>query len=204
MDGVKPSTLAIYRYVCKLLIQHFGYDRSIATISTDNAKSFISDLSQRLCKTSISSASRRYRSLFRYGVKQGFLNSSPFDFTIERVDSDESRWHYITPDTIHKVLNSCRSDHERLPWHSVASGACAVRPNSTYYISAISTAASFAFPTTQKPAFGKFPYSRKSGRHSNIFPATLTTSSFPIVQTIRFSEKFIFWHAGSCRPVGGE
>jgi len=114
VNGVKPSTLSSYRTGFKYLIQHFGYDRSIATISTDNAQSFISELSQRLRKTSLSSASRQYRVLFRYGVTQGFLNSSPFDFTVERVDSDESRWHYITPGTIHKVLNFCRSDHERL------------------------------------------------------------------------------------------
>ena len=114
INGVKPSTLTVYRDTGKLLLRCFGYDRSISTISVNDAKSFISDLSQTQRKTSVSGAFRRSRVFFRYAVEQGFLTSTPFDFTIERVDSDESRWNYVTPGTIHKVLNFCRSDQERL------------------------------------------------------------------------------------------
>ena len=130
LDGIKSSTLNAYRDVSKLLVRHFGYDRSIATISVDDVKSFIGDLLRKQCKTSVSSVFRRCQMFFRYAVKQGFLSSTPFNFTIERVDSDESRWHYVTPGTIHKVLNFCRSDYERLALALGRFGACAVRLNS--------------------------------------------------------------------------
>jgi len=112
--GVKPLTLSAYRNAFQYLLGHFSFDRSVSTISIGEVRALVTEQSQCQRKTTVSSMYRKYQALFQFAVKQGILSSSPFDFRVERVDTDESRWRYVAPGTILKVLNSCLSDYERL------------------------------------------------------------------------------------------
>jgi len=111
---LKPKTFSIYCYIRRVLILYFGQDRSIATISVLDGKAFIGEFSQKMSKTSISSFFRHCRSFFRFAVDQGYIRVNPLGFKIERAHTDESRWHYVKSETIHKVLDACGSDLERL------------------------------------------------------------------------------------------
>ena len=111
---LKPKTFSIYSNIRRVLIRHFGQDRSIATISVLDGKAFIGEYSQTMSKTSISSFFRHCRAFFRFAVDQGYIRVNPLGFKVERIDTDESRWHYVTSETILKILDACRNDHERL------------------------------------------------------------------------------------------
>ena len=57
---------------------------------------------------------RRFHCVFEFAVNHGFLSKNPFDFSVERADTNEARRWYIEPDTIRKVLPHCINDRERL------------------------------------------------------------------------------------------
>ena len=113
-EHLKPTTIRTYGDIGKGLVEHFGKDRSLATIGVADGEACITEMSRHLAKTSVSSNHRCMLAMFRFAVKKGFIQTNPFDFPIERVDTDESRWFYITPEMIRKVLDACRNDQERL------------------------------------------------------------------------------------------
>ena len=98
----------------KHMIGHFGSDCLISSLSRIDAERFYSTLSSTLNAVSASGHFRRFRAVFGFAVSQGFISDNPFAFDVRRVDVNESRWFYVDPAVIRKVMNFCRNDRERL------------------------------------------------------------------------------------------
>jgi len=111
---LKKSTLSTYCSDRKHVIREFGLNRLVSTISRNDAENFISGLRKKLAICSVSPMSRRFHCIFEFAVNRGFLSKNPFDFTVERADTNEARREYIEPEKVRKVLLHCKNDRERL------------------------------------------------------------------------------------------
>jgi hypothetical protein len=111
---LKKNSLVAYRDTRNLMVNHFGHDLSISSLSRSDAERFYSSLLRIYNVCTSSTTFRRCRAVFAFAVEQGFSSENPFSFDVRRVDVNESRWHYVSSETIREVLTFCRDDRERL------------------------------------------------------------------------------------------
>jgi site-specific recombinase XerD len=111
---LKKNSLVTYGTTRKSMIRHFGPDRLISSVSRLEIETLFGELSKVQSACSVSTLFRRFRAVFEFAVRQGFLSENPFAVDIRRVDVNESRWCYVEPATIRQVLSCCRNDRERL------------------------------------------------------------------------------------------
>ena len=111
---LKKTTTSSYCDARKHFFRYFPQERSTATISQTDAETFVAALGKTLKPSTVSRMFRRFQEVLEFAKEKGFLQNNPFDFPVERIDTDEARLNYIAPETIRRVLNHCRNDHERL------------------------------------------------------------------------------------------
>jgi integrase len=112
--ALKPSSQFSYLNWYKNLVKYFGACRVVSTITPSDCKKFFDSCKSRFSDCTTARGLRRCKTIFNYAVKQGFIQSNPFAGITFRVDTNLERQFYVSRDVIHKVLEHCRDDRERL------------------------------------------------------------------------------------------
>jgi integrase len=110
------STRQHVRLVCDRLIDHFGEDTCLTSISRERAAAFWSAAKkirrdfegQELTKSSRNWILRYAKTLFKYAVEWGHIAENPFCMirAIRTGKQGRRRWHYITPDDYRALLRT--------------------------------------------------------------------------------------------------
>ncbi|GHT20073.1 hypothetical protein FACS1894189_9010 [Planctomycetales bacterium] len=111
---LKKGTIQGYCVCRRHLVQSFSIDRSITSITQIDAEKFIAEISKVLADCTIPRLFRRCKTVFKFAVDNGYLQSNPFSFKVSRDDVNTDRHCYIDRETIAKILDSCQDDRERL------------------------------------------------------------------------------------------
>jgi site-specific recombinase XerD len=111
---LKPSTQSRYRDLGNNLLSFFGKDKRISSIKKSDCERFVTQLLSDYASSTVSVGLRRFRTIFKFAVESGLISKNPFDKIKGGADVNEDRHIYVVGETVHKVMSSCRDDHDRL------------------------------------------------------------------------------------------
>lgn len=112
---VKQSTLLSYSHVRRNLIEFFGPDRQLATITPGDAEEFGSWLKRTVPAAATSNGrSRRARQFFAVAVKKRWLAANPFDGLRCGSQENRERMAFVSGEVIDRVLDQLTDDEYRL------------------------------------------------------------------------------------------
>jgi len=111
---LKPSTQHGYKLCYNLLLDFFGNGKKIASIAKTDGERFKAALQKKYAASTISRDIKRCRTIFKYAVESDWLVKNPFVGIPASLDFNLDRQVYVDRKTIHKVMEHCRDDHDRL------------------------------------------------------------------------------------------
>ncbi len=105
---VKPRTVTNLKRAAKALVDYFGEDRPITSITAGDAEDYrLHLLGKGLSENTVRRMCGRARQFFRVAVKRKLIDQEPFADIPCNVGANESRRRYITRDEIEHVLHAC-------------------------------------------------------------------------------------------------
>ena len=111
---VKASTRRTYQQTLQSLLNHFGGDIAINTLTVANADEWRKAISESsLATATVSKRVRVAKAIFRKAVKWDLLLRNPFEDLRSGSQSNPDRAFYITHEMMRAVLNECPSDQWR-------------------------------------------------------------------------------------------
>jgi len=107
--GKEPGTLVKWESDKKRIVQFFGTDKDIKTITRSDCSSYKTWLYQEchLADSTVGRAIRGARMFFTAWVRDGILSRNPFDGVKGSNAIDESRNHYIPAETVKLAMEYC-------------------------------------------------------------------------------------------------
>lgn len=111
---VKPSTVLSYEHVQRNLLDYFGGDRQIASITAGDADEFCRYLSGiGLSKATVAGRSRRARQFFRTAVKKKWISENPFEDIRPGSQTNPERQVYVPMEHVLAVIDQMPCDEYR-------------------------------------------------------------------------------------------
>ena len=115
---IKDSTRRGYSRVKTNLLEYFGADRNIGSITPGDAEDFRAWLGKqnayrkdgKLAATTVSKRCQRAREFFDVAIKKRWLSENPFSVLRGWVDSNPSRMEFVDRDKIAKVMKNCDAE----------------------------------------------------------------------------------------------
>lgn len=112
---VAPSTLRGLTECRDHLINHFGADRRLDTITPGDAEDFWRHLRGKLGENTTRRFCGRCKQFFRYAAKKYIIVESPFaEMKRLTVEGNEERQYFVTREEAQAVLNACPDNQWRL------------------------------------------------------------------------------------------
>ena len=112
---IKPSTRTNLEQVRRNLLDYFGTDRLLATISPGNADEFRVNLLGKLGENTVRRNCGRAKQFFRAAVRKRLIQENPFaDMKGCTVKATTDRFYFVTRETAAKVLEACPDAQWRL------------------------------------------------------------------------------------------
>lgn len=113
---VKPATRTTWKRARKHLVEFFGEERDMKTISLGEARDFFLQLQQKLSDNTARRTAGIAKQFFSDAMDRGFLERNVFvSKTIPTaVRGNEARQHFITRETADKILKACPNPQWRL------------------------------------------------------------------------------------------
>lgn len=111
---LKPSTMLIRNQVKSLLLDHFGNDRDITTITPGDADDWQQWLIKRgMAPATISKRVQVAKSYFRAMVRRELIQRNPFDGMRATAAANSNRMRFVTCGEINAVIAKCPNHHRR-------------------------------------------------------------------------------------------
>jgi integrase len=106
--NLKPNTLRNYDQTIRRLVDHFGADRTLDSISCGDADQWREQLLKNgLAPATVGREVKRARQFFRAAVRRKLIDENPFADVAAPAQVNTSREFYITRETTEKVLAAC-------------------------------------------------------------------------------------------------
>jgi hypothetical protein len=110
----KPKTRAHYRQWYNRLLQYFGENIKVSSITIDEAEKFADMLEDVLSPCTVYRGLGTCRVLFSFAVDLQVISADPFADLYRGQRKNEERQYYVERNVIDKVLSLCSDDFERL------------------------------------------------------------------------------------------
>ena len=124
---LKPATIAKYRYVGGYLVDYFGADKTLKSITAADAQRFKRFLLKRevrpatdtqpaktMAEATVSKAVKRAKTMFQEAVRDRLLTESPFAGVKGGAEVNPSRQHFIDRQVAKAVLDACPDHNWRM------------------------------------------------------------------------------------------
>lgn len=111
---VKPLTLTTWKQTRRLLVEFFGNDRLIDSITHGDADEWRLFLVGRLAETTVRKRCAAAKQFFRFAVRKRLIAESPFDELKSTSLTNPSRFYFLKREDAEKVLEACPDAHWRL------------------------------------------------------------------------------------------
>ncbi len=114
LSHAKPATAIFYGHTKRNLIEHFGEQRTLASITPLDADGFRAFLkSQELAAATINRRIVATKTLFRRAVRWGMITTNAFDGVVGGNSANEARKHFVSQADTLKLLDACPSPEWR-------------------------------------------------------------------------------------------
>ena len=103
------STQKNMAYFCRALVEFFGANRDLSTITPEEGQRFAFWMGTRNSNSTKNACVSRCKGVFQYAVELGWISASPFRFLKGGQQNNPSNKRYITEEEVQKVLSSCKN-----------------------------------------------------------------------------------------------
>jgi len=105
---VSQATKEVWSQVTRNLIDHFGADRGLPSITEGGAEDFkLFLIKEPLASTTVHKRLGFARQFFRMARKHKLIETNPFDDVSSKAVNQQDRQRFVTPEEIEKVLVVC-------------------------------------------------------------------------------------------------
>ena len=111
---VTIGTIANFRQVERNLVEFFGADRDLRSITEGDADDWRQHLAKTYAEASISKYIKRARQVFKSANRKVLIESNPFLDVKGGSESNDSRKHFVSRNITEKVLEACPDAEWRL------------------------------------------------------------------------------------------
>src|SRR5215510_12208301 len=111
---IKPRTRINLEACQARLVEFFGKDRSIKSITPGDADAWLLWLRERYANGTVGRTVKRAKQFFRSAVRSRLIPSNPFEDVKPPSQVNESRKHFVSQETTRKVLDACPDAEWRL------------------------------------------------------------------------------------------
>ena len=111
---LKVKTQNTYKMFGNRLLEFFGEERRLDSIERLDCEGFKNQRFGKFSPCTLSTGVRRCRAIFAFAVKSKWISENPFVGLVSRVDVNLDRQYYVDRETIYRVMEHCRDDHDRL------------------------------------------------------------------------------------------
>ena len=114
-DDLKPGSKLVYGHTRRCLVEFFGADKSLRTITEDDAKAWRKYLvEQELSEATVCKRCQNAKVFFGVAVKKKLVPSNPFSELESGSKANASRQRFISREDAQKVLDACPDAEWRL------------------------------------------------------------------------------------------
>ena len=114
LSHAKPATAIFYRHTRLNLVEHFGEQRALTSITPIDADGFRTFLKNKgLATATINRRIVATKTLFRRAVRWGMITSNAFDGVVGGNSANEARKHFVSQADARKLLDACPSPEWR-------------------------------------------------------------------------------------------
>jgi integrase len=117
LDGrtMKPNTKRNYKQTKRYLVEHFGDDRRLTSVTPADADAWRENLRrQELASATISRQVKAARMIFKAAMRGKIIRENPFAELKAGSQANSSREFFVTREVIAKVLDACPDSQWRL------------------------------------------------------------------------------------------
>ncbi|TWU21807.1 tyrosine-type recombinase/integrase [Bythopirellula polymerisocia] len=100
------STITNFEQVKRCLVDHFGADRDLRTITEADADDWRMTLIEKYAEATMSKLVKRARQIFKTALRRGLVGMNPFAEVKTGSEQNDARQHFIDHDTIEKVISA--------------------------------------------------------------------------------------------------
>jgi integrase len=111
---LKPNTLRNYRTTKRILVEHFGKDRTLGSIHKGHARDYREWLAGKYAQANVSREIKRARQFFEYAKDCKLIDENPFAGVRAGSQKNSKRKHFVTRDIIDRVIEACPDTSMRL------------------------------------------------------------------------------------------
>ena len=114
-QGLAPRTVTNHKQYHRSLLEHFGGQRMLTTITHGDCLAFRESLERSgYAPASVAKRIKHARQVFGYAVAREWLVRNPFAGIRVKVPIDQDRRFYVTPEASAKTLEALRSPEDKL------------------------------------------------------------------------------------------
>jgi integrase len=111
---LKPNTLRNYETTKRLLVEHFGRERSVGSIHAGHARDYREWLVGKYSPATVSREIKRARQYFEYAKDCRLVTDNAFAKVKAGSQRNTKRKHFVSRDVIDRVLEACPDNNWRL------------------------------------------------------------------------------------------
>lgn len=111
---LKPNTLRNYETTKRLLVEHFGQERSVRSIHAGHARDYREWLVEKYSPATVSREVKRARQYFEYAKDCRLVDDNPFTKVKAGSQRNTKRKHFVGRDVIDRVLETLPDNNWRL------------------------------------------------------------------------------------------
>jgi integrase len=111
---LKPNTQRNYETTRRHLVDHFGDERQLSSITPGDADEIREALRRRLSAATVSREIKRARQFFRAALRKRLIDENPFSDLPTPAQVNDDREFNVKPEIVAKVLEACPDSQWRL------------------------------------------------------------------------------------------
>ena len=112
--NLKPNTIRKMRQARKAMVDHFGEDSPLKSITAGAAADWREKMLQALAEATVATHIKCAKTFFAYGLDSAFIDQNPFAKVKAGSQKNSGREFFVHPDSIAKVLAACPNNEWRL------------------------------------------------------------------------------------------
>jgi len=104
---LKPNTVRNYKTTKRILLEHFGKDRTLRSIHKGHARDYREWLAGKYASATVSREIKRARQFFEYAKDCKLIDENPFTGVRAGSQKNTKRKHFVTRELINRVIDAC-------------------------------------------------------------------------------------------------
>lgn len=114
-QDLKPNSQLVYGHTRRTLVEFFGADKSLRSITEEDAGKWRDYLAEQgLAEATVNKRAANAKVFFRVAVKRKLIPSNPFADLESRSIANKGRQHFVTREDAQRVLDACPDAEWRL------------------------------------------------------------------------------------------